>query len=136
MLHFDQADIFGCYFLYPISAAVSISTVSRRPARLPETVVLDNDCNINVRSLATRESRRISVLYRHAMILLPWFFLLLLRNGPKRHLPTEISLFMVSVAINAIAAYLFLWTNGSDHSRVELATSDLLAIDAEKATVF
>jgi hypothetical protein len=48
--------------------------------------------------------------------------------------PTEISLFVVSVAINAIAPYLFLWANGSAHSRVELATSDLLAIDAEKAT--
>jgi hypothetical protein len=49
--------------------------------------------------------------YRYAMILLPWMFLLLTGNGlPKISVP-EISLFAVSVAINAIAMWQFLWTD-------------------------
>jgi hypothetical protein len=49
--------------------------------------------------------------YRYAMILLPWIFLLLTGNGrPSISLP-EISLFAVSVAINAIGTWQFLWTN-------------------------
>jgi hypothetical protein len=49
--------------------------------------------------------------YRYAMILLPWMFLLLTGNGPPTIAVTEISLFAVSVAINAIAIWLFLWTD-------------------------
>ena len=49
--------------------------------------------------------------YRYAMILLPWMFLLLTGNGPPRLTVIEISLFTVSVAINALAMWLFLWTN-------------------------
>jgi hypothetical protein len=49
--------------------------------------------------------------YRYAMILLPWMFLLLTGNGPPKITVTEISLFAVSVAINGIAAWLFLWTD-------------------------
>ena len=49
--------------------------------------------------------------YRYAMILLPWMFLLLTGNGPPKPTVTEISLFAVSVAINAIATWLFLWTD-------------------------
>jgi hypothetical protein len=49
--------------------------------------------------------------YRYAMILLPWMFLLLTGNGPPTITVTEISLFAVSVAINATAAWLFLWTD-------------------------
>jgi hypothetical protein len=49
--------------------------------------------------------------YRYAMILLPWMFLLLTGNGPPRITVTEISLFAVSVAINATATWLFLWTD-------------------------
>ena len=49
--------------------------------------------------------------YRYAMILLPWMFLLLMGNGPPRLTMIEISLFTVSVAINALAMWLFLWTN-------------------------
>jgi hypothetical protein len=49
--------------------------------------------------------------YRYAMVLLPWFFLLLLENGPRSLSATEVGLFGASVAINAIATYLFLWTN-------------------------
>jgi hypothetical protein len=49
--------------------------------------------------------------YRYAMILLPWMFLLLTGNGlPKIAVP-EISLVAVSVAINATAMWLFLWTD-------------------------
>ena len=49
--------------------------------------------------------------YRYAMILLPWMFLLLTGNGPPKISVPEISLFVVSVTINAIAVWQFLWTN-------------------------
>ena len=49
--------------------------------------------------------------YRYAIILLPWMFLLLAGNGPVKTSAIEVSLFIVSVAINAIATYEFLWTN-------------------------
>jgi hypothetical protein len=44
------------------------------------------------------------------MILLPWMFLLLTSNGRPKIAPIEIALFTVSVAINAMATWLFLWT--------------------------
>ncbi len=49
--------------------------------------------------------------YRYAMILLPWMFLLLTGNGPAVISMPDISLFIVSVAINAIATWQFLWTD-------------------------
>jgi hypothetical protein len=49
--------------------------------------------------------------YRYAMILLPWMFLLLTGNGALKITVPEISLFVVSVAINAIATWQFLWTD-------------------------
>jgi hypothetical protein len=49
--------------------------------------------------------------YRYAMILLPWMFLLLTGNAPANISAPEISLFAVSVAINAIATWQFLWTD-------------------------
>ena len=49
--------------------------------------------------------------YRYAMVLLPWMFLLLLGNGPTKISVIELSLFVVSVTINALATYQFLWTN-------------------------
>ena len=49
--------------------------------------------------------------YRYAMILLPWMFLLITGNAPPKMTATEISLFSVSVTINAIATGLFLWTD-------------------------
>jgi hypothetical protein len=49
--------------------------------------------------------------YRYAMVLLPWMFLLLTGNGPAKITVPEISLFIVSVAINAIATWQFLWTD-------------------------
>ena len=49
--------------------------------------------------------------YRYAMVLIPWMFLLLTGNGPAKISVTEISLFVVSVAINAMATWQFLWTD-------------------------
>jgi len=48
--------------------------------------------------------------YRYAMILLPWMFLLLTGTGPAKVTIREVALFAVSVAINATASWLFLWT--------------------------
>jgi hypothetical protein len=45
------------------------------------------------------------------MTLLPWMFLLLTGNGPANISVPEISLFIVSVTINAIATWQFLWTD-------------------------
>ena len=49
--------------------------------------------------------------YRYATELLPWMFLLLLGSGPAKISAIELSLFVVSVTINALATYQFLWTN-------------------------
>jgi hypothetical protein len=49
--------------------------------------------------------------YRYAMVLLPWMFLLMIGNGPPKLSVIEASLFVVSIAINTIATYQFLWTN-------------------------
>jgi hypothetical protein len=49
--------------------------------------------------------------YRYAMVLLPWIFLLLTGNGPAKITVSEISLFAVSIAINAMATWKFLWTD-------------------------
>ena len=49
--------------------------------------------------------------YRYAMILVPWIFLLLTGNGPAKITVSEVSLFAVSVAINGMATWLFLWTD-------------------------
>lgn len=49
--------------------------------------------------------------YRYAMILLPWIFLILLENSPKRVSVIEVLLITASIAINAYATYLFLWTD-------------------------
>jgi hypothetical protein len=49
--------------------------------------------------------------YRYAMILLPWMFLLLTGSGRPKISVTETALFAVSVAINATATWLFLWTD-------------------------
>ena len=49
--------------------------------------------------------------YRYGMILLPWMFLILLINGKSKTSKLELMLFLISVAINAYATYLFLWTD-------------------------
>lgn len=49
--------------------------------------------------------------YRYAMIMLPWMFLLLVENGPRRITATEGSLFVVSLLLSSMAVYQFLWAN-------------------------
>jgi hypothetical protein len=49
--------------------------------------------------------------YRYAMVLLPWMFLILLENSPRKVTPLELVLFVASVAINAYGTFLFLWTD-------------------------
>jgi len=49
--------------------------------------------------------------YRYAMILLPWVFLLLVENGPRRLTAAEGFLFIISLLLNGMAVYEFLWTN-------------------------
>ena len=49
--------------------------------------------------------------YRYGMILLPWMFLLILGNGPAKLSVTELALFLVSVAVNVVAMYQFIWTD-------------------------
>jgi hypothetical protein len=51
------------------------------------------------------------ISYRYAMELLPWIFLVLLENSPKKVTPLEAILFLVSIAINAYSAWVFLYTN-------------------------
>ena len=48
--------------------------------------------------------------YRYAMILLPWIFLILLENSPKKITLPEWFLYIFSIVINAYATYLFHWT--------------------------
>ncbi|MGH9766303.1 MAG: hypothetical protein ACREAB_02615 [Blastocatellia bacterium] len=50
------------------------------------------------------------ISYRYAMELLPWMFLILLENSPKRVSLLEVGLLLVSIAINAYSTWLFLWT--------------------------
>jgi hypothetical protein len=47
--------------------------------------------------------------YRGAIVMLPWFFLLLLGAGPLRR--WQHMLIMLSICINIYATFLFLWTN-------------------------
>jgi hypothetical protein len=49
--------------------------------------------------------------YRYAMIMLPWMFLLMVENGPRRLTATEVSLFVASVLLCGCAVYEFLWAN-------------------------
>jgi hypothetical protein len=49
--------------------------------------------------------------YRYAMVLLPWIFVILLENSPKKITPIEWAAYIISIIINAYATYLFHWTN-------------------------
>jgi hypothetical protein len=49
--------------------------------------------------------------YRYAMVLLPWMFLVLQESSPARVGRFELALFVISVAINGYAAWLFLRTS-------------------------
>lgn len=48
--------------------------------------------------------------YRYAMILLPWIFLILLENSPRKITVSEWILCSFSIVANAYATYLFHWT--------------------------
>lgn len=48
--------------------------------------------------------------YRYAMVLLPWIFVILLENSPKKIGGVEWAAFIVSFAVNAYATWLFHWT--------------------------
>ncbi len=49
--------------------------------------------------------------YRYAMILLPWMFVVLLENSPKKILWSEWLAYILSIVINLYATYLFCWTD-------------------------
>lgn len=48
--------------------------------------------------------------YRYAMVLLPWFFVILLENSPKKISAIEWALFVIAIIANAYATWLFHWT--------------------------
>lgn len=49
--------------------------------------------------------------YRGAILMLPWFFLLLLESSRSSISKYQRGLIAISILINASATYLFLWTN-------------------------
>lgn len=49
--------------------------------------------------------------YRYAMVLLPWFFVILLENSPKKISVVEWALFIFAFIANAYATWLFHWTD-------------------------
>jgi len=49
--------------------------------------------------------------YRYAMILLPWIFIILLENSPKKILWYEWLAYIASFIVNLYATYLFFWTD-------------------------
>jgi len=49
--------------------------------------------------------------YRYAMILLPWIFVILLENSPKKITRLEWAAYCFSFAMNAYATWLFHWTD-------------------------
>jgi hypothetical protein len=48
--------------------------------------------------------------YRYAMVLLPWLFVILLENSPRKITPLEWAAYAFSFVINAFAVYLFHWS--------------------------
>lgn len=48
--------------------------------------------------------------YRYGMVLLPWMFVILLENSPRKITFLEWLLYIISFIINAYATYLFFWT--------------------------
>ena len=49
--------------------------------------------------------------YRYAMTLLPWMFVILLENSPKKITWYEWLAYLASIVVNVYATYLFHWTN-------------------------
>jgi len=48
--------------------------------------------------------------YRYAMVLLPWLFVILLENSPKKITPLEWAAYIFSFAANLYATWLFHWS--------------------------
>ena len=48
--------------------------------------------------------------YRYAMVLLPWIFVVLLENSPKKITIPEIIFYSISFLLNAFSIYLFHWS--------------------------
>ncbi len=48
--------------------------------------------------------------YRYAMVCLPWLFVIMLENAPKKVTPLEWTAYGVSFILNAYATWLFHWT--------------------------
>jgi hypothetical protein len=48
--------------------------------------------------------------YRYAMVLLPWIFVILLENSPKKITIFEAAVCTLSFLINIYSVYLFHWT--------------------------
>ncbi|MEK7855578.1 MAG: hypothetical protein AAB288_05775, partial [Acidobacteriota bacterium] len=48
--------------------------------------------------------------YRYAMVCLPWLFVIMLENAPKKVTPLEWAAYGVSFILNAYATWLFHWT--------------------------
>ncbi|MEJ7861376.1 MAG: hypothetical protein WKF90_07025 [Pyrinomonadaceae bacterium] len=48
--------------------------------------------------------------YRYAMVLLPWIFLILLENSPKKITLLEWVFYIFSIMVNAYSVYLFHWS--------------------------
>ena len=72
---------------------------------------MGGDHSLNTGPLVSWQPGSCQFSYRYAMILLPWMFLLLTGNGSAKIAVSEIFLFAVSVAINALAMWQFLWTD-------------------------
>jgi hypothetical protein len=49
--------------------------------------------------------------YRYAMVLLPWLFVILLENSPRKITALEWAAYLFSLAINLYSVYLFHWTD-------------------------
>src|SRR6266571_3492539 len=93
-------------WLFDLSGqSVSLPSFSRR--RKIQGCSLDRDWLIDRCALVPWKPWGWQFSYRYAIILFPWMFLLLAGNGPKNISVIEVSLFIVSVAINAVATYQF-----------------------------
>jgi len=55
--------------------------------------------------------------YRYAMILLPWIFIILLENAPKKISPLEYAAFAFSFVVNAFATWLFYWSGFMSYAK-------------------
>lgn len=55
--------------------------------------------------------------YRYAMVLLPWVFVILLENAPKKISALEYAAFAFSFVVNAYATWLFYWSGFMSYAK-------------------